>query len=415
MATLAANRNYRLLFSASAISNLGDGVSALAFPWLATLLTRDPVLISLVAVATRLPWFLFAVPAGVITDRADRKRLMVQADLFRLVLTIGVIGLIATVPTLPHEGDARIYIAALAGLAFLLGSAEVLRDNAAQTILPSVVEPAQLEAANGRLWSIEQVMGSFVGPPLAGILIATAVPLPFALDALTFGLAAWLVWRMTTTLPAKGARAGFWSELLEGARWMRDHWLILRLAILLGCLNAVATAFLTILILYSQEILGLGAVGHGMLLTAGAAGGVLGGLIGPEVVKRLGPSVVLTLGIVLFMAEPLAVWLTSSVLLVAIGQFVTMFAAVNYNIVTVSFRQRAIPDDLLGRVNSIYRFFGWGMMPIGALAGGLIVSALEPSWGREAAIRAPYMFGTFAMGAMAIYAGLTIRLPAANK
>ncbi len=411
MATLAANRNYRLLFSASAISNLGDGVSALAFPWLATLLTRDPVLISLVAVATRLPWFLFAVPAGVITDRADRKRLMVQADLFRLVLTMGVIGLIATVPTLPHEGDARIYIAALAGLAFLLGSAEVLRDNAAQTILPSVVEPAQLEAANGRLWSIEQVMGSFIGPPLAGFLIAMAVPLPFALDALTFGLAAWLVWMMTTNLPAKGARSGFWSELKEGARWMLAHLLVLRLAILLGCLNAVATAFLTILVLYSQEILGLGAVGHGMLLTAGAAGGVLGGLIGPEIVKRLGPSVVLTLGIVLFMTEPLAVWLTSSVALVAIGQFVTMFAAVNYNIVTVSFRQRAIPDDLLGRVNSIYRFFGWGMMPIGALAGGLIVSALEPTWGREAAIRAPYMFGVFAMGAMALYAGLTIRLP----
>src|SRR3546814_17551884 len=74
MTLLVSNRSYRLLFSASAIPNLGDGVSALAFPWLATLITRDPALIALVAFATRLPWLLFAIPAGVLVDRRDRRR-----------------------------------------------------------------------------------------------------------------------------------------------------------------------------------------------------------------------------------------------------------------------------------------------------------------------------------------------------
>lgn len=150
MTTLWSLRNYRLLFSASAISNLGDGVSALAFPWLATLITRDPMLIAMVAFATRLPWLLFSIPAGVWTDRMDRRRLMVQADLVRMVLTFGVVAVILSAPEFP-VAQAELYIAAISALAFLLGSAEVLRDNAAQTMLPAVVFPDQLERANGQL------------------------------------------------------------------------------------------------------------------------------------------------------------------------------------------------------------------------------------------------------------------------
>ena len=147
--SLWANRSYRLLFSATAVSNLGDGVSALAFPWLATLITRDPVLISLVAFATRLPWFLLSIPAGAIVDRSDRQRLIVRSDWVRMALTVAVIGLILTVPAFPPVSGEVFYISMLSVLAFLLGTAEVLRDNAAQTILPSVVRAEELETANG--------------------------------------------------------------------------------------------------------------------------------------------------------------------------------------------------------------------------------------------------------------------------
>ena len=170
---LTRNRNYRLLFSASAVSNLGDGISALAFPWLASLLTRDPVLIAAVAAAGKLPWLLFTAPAGVITDRADRQRLMVLSDILRMVLTCGVIALIFAVPDLAPSDDNQLYVWGLAALAFALGMAEVLRDNAAQTALPSLAEGRELKEANGQIWSVEQTMGAFVGPPLAGILIAT--------------------------------------------------------------------------------------------------------------------------------------------------------------------------------------------------------------------------------------------------
>lgn len=411
MALLIANRPYRLLFSASAISNLGDGISALAFPWLASLITRDPFLISLVAVATRLPWFLFSIPAGVITDRYDRRRLMVQADLFRMLLTCGIIGLIVSAPALPLQSDPHFYIAALCGLALLLGSAEVVRDNAAQTMLPAIVAKTDLEAANGQIWSIEQIMGAFVGPPLAGVLIALAVPAPFAVDAATFGIAAWLIWCIALP-PRKDvpAKAPLWPQIVEGWQWLRAHSTILRLAIMLGLLNAISTMALTVLILFSQDILHLSAAAHGLLLTAGAAGGVAGGLIGPIIIAHIGGQRTTMLALTLFPLPLLIIGLTSSTVLVAIALFLEMIAALLWNMVTVSYRQRHIPDQLLGRVNSLYRFFGWGMMPVGALAGGLLVSLAEPQLGREVALRLPYLFGAVGLALIMAYGWARLRL-----
>jgi len=410
MSILVGNRNFRLVFSASAISNLGDGISALAFPWLATLITRDPTLIALVAFATRLPWLLLSIPAGVITDRQDRQRLLVLADIFRFILTIGVIALILSIDSFPPVGNPHLYILALSGIAFLLGTAEVLRDNAAQTILPSVVTASDLEHANGQLWSVEQIMGSFVGPPLAGILIATAVPVPFVVDAATFALAAWIIWCLSIPPRPKTPRRSMIAEASEGVHWMLAHRSVLQLAIMLGIMNALATMTITILILFSQEILGLSAVGHGALLTAGAAGGVAGGLICPKIVARIGSLRSLKLALFTFPIPFLIIALTNSVALVAIALFIEMFAALLWNVVTVSYRQRLIPDVLLGRVNSIYRFFGWGMMPIGALLGGWIVAFAEPDLGRETALRLVYAIACIGSLSMFLYGLARLRL-----
>ncbi len=392
---LVKNRNYRLFFTANAVSNLGDGISILAFPWLATLITRDPLMISLVAAATRAPWFLFSIPAGVLTDRANRRRLMLQADTLRLLLTLGVVALILSGPALPlPDGatQAQVMILGLAAAAFLLGSAEVIRDNAAQTSLPAIVKPKHLETANGQMWSIEYVMGQFIGPPLAGMLIALAVPLPFAVDAVTFAIALWCIW----LIAMPGARMaalpeGLWPQLRQGIMWMWAHKTILRLALMLGVLNMLHMMALTILVLFSQDILGLSATGYGILLTAGAAGGVIGGLLAPRVVARLGSLNSLRLALLLFPVPFLAIFVTSSPIIVAMALFIETSAGVLWNVVTVSLRQRSIPDQLLGRVNSIYRFFGWGTMPIGALLGGAIVSLAEPELGRAAALRLPFV------------------------
>lgn len=407
---LAQNRSFRLLFSATAVSNLGDGISALAFPWLATLITRDPFLIALVAFSAQLPWFLFAVPVGVLTDRADRRRLMVQADTLRFLLTGGVIAVILNAPALPLEGDPLPYIAALSALALLLGTAEVVRDNAAQTVLPALVAADRLEEANGQLWSVEQVMGSFVGPPLAGILIAFAVPAPFLVDALTFAAAAWLVWCIALPPRPTPPRRRLWPEMVEGWVWMRSHPTILRLALMLGLVNLASIMCFTVLILLSQEILGLDAFGHGLLLTAGAAGGVVGGILGPRLVARLGPQRSVQLAMLMFPIPLLVLALAASPVVAGAALFLEMAAAILWNLVTVSYRQRRIPDALLGRVNALYRFFGWGMMPVGALAGGALVALGEAEIGRDAALRLPFFAGAGLMVLIGLYGRARLRL-----
>ncbi len=387
------------------MSNLGDGVSAIAWPWLASLITRDAGLIAMVAAASKLPWFLFALPAGVWTDRLNRQRLIVTADAVRMVLTLG-----ATALAVSHAALGPGAVWGLAALAFALGAAEVLRDNAAQTILPSVVAKPDLERANGTLWTAEQVMGQFAGPPLAGFLIAIAIALPFALDAASFGIAALLVARMSLAPQIAAPPQPFRTAFGEGVRWMRAHPTVLRLALMLGTVNFLYAGTGAVMVLYAQDVLNLSSSGFGVFMTAGAIGAVAGGLLGPRLTKRLGPQMSLVASLVPFALCPLVMGLTSSVPVAAVTLAVEWFASLWWNIVTVSYRQRTIPAPLLGRVNAIYRFFGWGTMPLGGLAGGLTVSLLEPGLGRSAALHAPFLIAAAGGAALLGYGAARLRI-----
>ena len=82
--------NYRRLWWASVVSNLGDGVGMIAYPWLASAVTRDPILIGAIVAAQRLPWLVFTLPAGVLTDRLDRRKIMVVSDVTRAFLVVAI-------------------------------------------------------------------------------------------------------------------------------------------------------------------------------------------------------------------------------------------------------------------------------------------------------------------------------------
>ncbi len=401
MTSRRLSSNYWKLWVASVTSNFGDGVSSVAYPWLASAITRNGFKLGLVVLATRLPWLVFSLPAGVITDRIDRKRLMVVMDMARFALTGGV-----ALVVMAHASDlanptsagvvqnANLLLGLLALAAFLLGMAEVLRDNSAQTILPAIVHRDDLERANGRMWAAEMVMNSFVGPPAGGFLLAASLALPFFIDAGTFAVAAGLVLlvfgqfraRWTTTVGASIA-----TQIKEGFGWLWRHPFFRPLALVLGIQNGLMMMTLATYVLFVQEILGLQATAYGVLLTAGAFGGVAGSLLASRVVALVGKGTAL-FGTILTGVIAFAVTgLTSSAPLVW-AMFVMMsFAGTVWNVVTVSLRQRVIPDELLGRVNSVYRFFGWGMMSIGALLGGALVSLTQPLTGREWALRLPFL------------------------
>ncbi|MBP8918291.1 MAG: MFS transporter [Micropruina sp.] len=400
--------NYRKLFSSSAAANLGDGVMSIAVVWLASALTRDALAIAAIGLLSRLPWLVFALPAGVIADRVDRRRLVGWMDVVRFALVAGF-GLMVLaqqdgVPT-PEQlaagaappASAPLLLALLGLLALLLGFAEVLRDNTAQTLMPAVVEKHQLERANGRMWGVETVMNNFVGPPLAGVLLGLALALPFLANAGLLAVSAALVFALTGSFqrPAEHRTTGriAWrAEIGEGFRWLWRHPLLWAFALLLGGLNLLGALGTVVLVLFVQEVLGLyEGWQFGLVITGMATGGVLGSLVADRISRRLSPGTSLLAAIagsgLAFLAEGLA---TSPLTFWTAGVLGGL-TVVLWNVITVSLRQRLIPDRLLGRVNSVYRFFGWGTISLGTALGGLLVSAAEPLLGREWALRAPLL------------------------
>lgn len=414
--------NYWKLWTASVISNFGDGVALIAYPWLASAVTRNPFHIAMVGVATRLPWLIFSLPAGVITDRVDRRRLVGSMDVIRFILTFGVgfvvllsQGQLASVDdiaagTATVPGNATLLLIVIYAAALLLGVAEVLRDNSAQTLLPAIVSKSNLEKANGRLWGAEMVMNSFAGPPASGFLIAVAFSLPFFVDAGTFAVAAALLFTISGDFkpkldPAQSTtgKRSFTGELKEGVRWLWGHPLFKPMAIALGIINALFMMAGSTYVLFVQEILELDAAQFGLLMTAGAAGGVLGSLVASKISARIGQGASLFLSILVSGLTLTVTGLTSSATVVWVMFAIQSVFIVLWNIITVSLRQALIPDNLLGRVNSVYRFLGWGMMPIGAMLGGVLVIAMEPLFGREWALRIPFLVAAVVHAFLFVY------------
>lgn len=411
--------NYWRLWIASVISNLGDGIGTIAYPWLASAITRSPLHIAAVVLVTRLPWLLFSLPAGVITDRVDRRKLAAWMDVVRFIITGGVAVIVlvnqvdlatpdqvAAGTSIPPESVLLLIVVYVAAL--LLGTAEVFRDNSAQTLLPAIVDKDNLEKANGRLWGAEMVMNSFVGPPVAGVLLAVGFALPFFVDAGSFAIAAALVFMISGTFHPSGRegeeKASFKDDLKEGVRWLWRHPLFRPMAIALGVLNGTMMLSAATLVLFAQEVLDLGATQFGLLTTGFAVGGVLGSLLAHRVTAILGQGGSLFFTILSTAATLLVSGLTSSFWVFWAMGVIMSFGGTVWNVITVSLRQSLIPDRILGRVNSVYRFLGWGMMPVGSAIGGLAVAASEPVFGREWALRFPFILAAALTLALFAYA-----------
>ena len=411
--------SYWKLWSATAISNLGDGIAAVAYPWLASAVTRSPFLIALSVVVSRLPWLVFTLFAGVLTDRFNRKHIVAAMNVFNGVLTLVVAAFVylerETLPSLNEltsitdlETNYTLYFVILI-TAFLFGLAEVLRDNTAQTMMPAVVEDKNLEKANGRMWSAESLTNSFIGPPLGSFIVSIAIFLPFFVDAVTFFIAAALIAVMKPTVKSfkpeeKSGKINFRAEIKEGFGWLWQHELLRPMAIILGLVNGIAALSGAIFILFAQEVLETTVFIFAVLGTAAAVGGILGGLLGPKVSAKIGRGRSLALALFTMPLMALLIGFSSLWYLVWIFVALETFTAVLWNVVTVSLRQSLIPSHLLGRVNSVYRFFAWGTIPIGTLLGGTLVSVLQSGLGREMAFRSVYFTGAALGFALFLYA-----------
>jgi MFS family permease len=368
----AKSRDFRLLWTASALSNLGDGVRLVALPLLATTVTTDPVLIAGVTVAERLPWLVFILPGGAWADRYDRRLLRMGLDVARAVVMTVLVVLVVL---------DSVSIWAIFAVAALLASGEAVVDSSSMAMVPAAVGHDDLERAVGRLGSTQLAMNDLVGPPIGGFLFGVAIAIPFGLDAASFAVAALVMAFMTGDYrshapPGSTTGPGLGGQIAEGFRWLWREPLLRTLALVSMGLGTASYISNGVFVLFARETLGLSAFGFGVLLVPSALGGIAGSLLAP---RFRGRPLHLVLPIAVLMSGA-AVWamsLTSSPWFVGALWALSMAGIMVWNVLTLALRQRMIPDELLGRVGASYRFLVFLGMPVGALLGGVIADVFS--------------------------------------
>ena len=369
--------SFRWLLSASFVNNVGDGVAVSAGPLLVASQTRDPFLVSMALLSEYLPALLFGVIGGVAADRFDRRRMVVLVNLGRAFVLAALVVTIVS-------GTVNIALVLVA--LFVLGTAETFADSASSTLLPGLVAREDLGIANARMQGTFLLTNQLLLPPVGAFLFAVGPAIPFATNAAGFALGAVLISRVVTDVRERQAdRPGVRAEMLEGIRWLVAHPPMRTLALTIFAFNVTYGAAWSVLVLYAGERLGMDEVGFGLLTTAIAVGGIVGIASYGRLERRFSLADIMRVGLLIETGTHLVLALTTSAA-VALAMLVVFGAhAFVWGTTSTVVRQRAVPDELLGRVGGVYRVAIVGGLVVGTPLGGLLA--------RTFGITAPFWFG----------------------
>jgi predicted MFS family arabinose efflux permease len=371
-------RSFRWLLSATLVTNMGDGIALAAGPLLVASQTRDPLLVSMAVLSQYLPNLLFAIPAGAIADRLDRRRIVVVVNVARAVVLAALAWTIAV-------GSVNIGVVLVS--LFILGTAETFADVSSNSLLPRVVAREDLGLANARTQGAFLLANQLVAPPIGAFLFAFGMALPFAADAACFALGAVLVTRVATSVvnePRQGGRS-LRAEMVEGVRWLVAHPPMRTLALTIVAFNVTFGAAWSVLVLYATERLGMSELGFGLITTAMAIGGVVGTLSYGRLERRFSLADLMRVGLLIETGTHLVFALTTSAPVALATMVVFGGHAFVWGTTSTVVRQRAVPDALLGRVTGVYTVGVVGGIVVGTPIGGLLA--------RTFGITAPFWFG----------------------
>ena len=363
------NRSYMLLWSGQAVSSVGTQVSTVAFPLLALLVTNSPAQAGLMAAVRALPYLIFSLPAGALVDRWDRKRVMIFCDAGRVI----AMGSIPIALALNHLSVAQLYI-----VSAVEGTLFVFFNIAEVACLPRVVAKEQLPAANAQ-YAATDGTSTLVGPALGGALFGFHSLLPFVADAVSYAVSVVTLFLIPARFQGErdvAARRSLWKEIAEGVVWLWRQPLIRFIAVLTGVTNI--PGFVLIVIVVAQNQMHASSVVVGLIFTIGGIGGIVGAVIAPWVQRRMSFAAVIigtmwlwTLLFPFYALAPDPLWL--GVVVAA-----TFVLGPLYNVVQMSYRLALIPDELQGRVNSVFRLIAFAGQPIGLAITGFLLEAFNP-------------------------------------
>jgi predicted MFS family arabinose efflux permease len=367
---------FRWLLASSWSSNLGDGIALAAGPLLVASLTRDPWLVSLAATVQWLPPLLFGLMAGALTDRLDRRLIVVTVDLMRAVVLVVLSVAVVT--------DHVSIVWVLATL-FLLSTAEVFADNSSQTLLPMLVARDDLAVANARLQTGFITVNQLAGPPLGAALFTVGAAWAFGAQAVVVALGAVLVARVLLPPHGRGPQreSRLRHDIAEGFRWVRHHAAVRTLVLTIFTFNITFGAAWSVLVLYATRRLGLGEVGFGLVTTVSAVGGLAGTASYGWITRRVSLGDIMRVGLVIETLTHLALALTTSPWVAMPVFFVFGAHAFVWGTTSVTVRQRAVPMALQGRVGSVNLVGVYGGLVIGSAIGGVLAQQFgltAPFW-----------------------------------
>lgn len=372
-------RGFRWLFSSTLITNVGDGIALAAGPLLIASQTHDPLVVSTAVLAQVLPPLLFGAIAGAISDRYDRRRVVMAVNLARAIVLAGLAATIAS---------GTVNVALVLGSLFVLGTAETFADIGTSSLLPRVVRREDLGLANARLQGAYILTNDLLAPPIGAFLFVVGMAMPFAANAACFALGAVLVARVVTSAPGEDVRATSGNlrvDLIEGLRWLLGHAPMRTLALTIVAFNVTFGAAWGVLVLYARQQLGMDEIGFGLMTSAMAIGGLIGTLSYGVLERHFSLATIMRAGLLIETATHLVLALTH-VPAVALGMMVVFGGhAFVWTTTATTVRQRAVPDALLGRVTGVYTVGVYAGLALGTPIGGLLA--------REFGIAAPFWFG----------------------
>lgn len=378
---------FRWLVVASWTANVGDGLSISAGPLLVAAQTHDPRLVALALLLQQLPFLIFGLFAGALSDRLNRRLIVVVVDFAQAVVLA-----LLSLSIVTSEINVAVVLTAM----FLIGTADVFGNNAFGTLTPMLVSRDDLAIANARVQGGFIVLVQLIGPAVGAALFAADKAVPFICQAVLLATSAVLATRIDVSKPEPRTLTArhVGKDIAEGVRWVVRHPAIRTLVLTILIFNVTFGAAWSVLVLYARQRLGLGSVGFGLLTATSAVGGIVGTLSYGWITRRISLGAIMRIGLIIETFTHLGLALTTVPAVAMAILFVFGAHAFIWNTTSITVRQRAVPIELMGRVGGVNGIGTFGGMVVGAALGGVIARR----WG----ITGPFWFAFVGSGIFVI-------------
>jgi len=396
-------RDFGMLWTAAAFSNLADGIGRTAVPLVATTLTRDPLLISVIGALAFVPWLVFGLPAGMIVDRCDRRLIMAVANALRGAVAVWL-------ASLAVFGGLSLWALFVGTLVF--GFGETLFDNATNAVIPGVVSRRELDRANGWMQAAQITIDNFIATPIAGVLFAVALALPpWA------GSAGYLIpIVLALLLPVSAARplqarreaggdagdvtAGAMAEPItigtpsaristkEAVAYLVHHRYLRAMVVFTSVVGSMLSFSQAVILLFFLETMSVPAAAVGFITAGIGVGALSGSLLAPRLVERFGRGPVMLGSVFVTGATLVLTGIAPEVWTAVIAFSVSAGAVSLWNVPWGSLRQQIVPQEIFGRVLGVIRTFTWGLFPVATVLGGWVgrIDLRLPFWSAGAVV-----------------------------